>query len=77
MFQSDDAQNEFLSDPKKGLGEDVYDDDNAKVASSNMKPSDILKKAAKNNGKDLSTQEVDKLMERSLRRQSTAGVPSK
>ena len=25
VFQSDDAQNEFLSDPKLGLGEDIYD----------------------------------------------------
>lgn len=27
VFQSDDAQNEFLSNPKVGLGEDVYEDD--------------------------------------------------
>lgn len=27
VYQSDDAQNEFLSNPKVGLGEDVYDDD--------------------------------------------------
>jgi hypothetical protein len=26
VYQSDDAQNEFLSNPKVGLGEDVYDD---------------------------------------------------
>ena len=25
VFQSDEAQNEFLSNPKIGLGEDVYD----------------------------------------------------
>ena len=25
VYQSDDAQNEFLSNPKIGLGEDVYD----------------------------------------------------
>lgn len=25
VFQSDDAQNEFLSNPKVGLGEDIYD----------------------------------------------------
>ena len=25
VYQSDDAQNEFLSNPKVGLGEDVYD----------------------------------------------------
>ena len=27
VYQSDDAQNEFLSNPKVGLGEDIYDDD--------------------------------------------------
>lgn len=27
VYQSKDAQNEFLSDPKLGLGEDVYDND--------------------------------------------------
>jgi hypothetical protein len=30
VFQSDDAQNEFLSNPKVGLGEDYLDDDNDK-----------------------------------------------
>eukprot|EP01042_Synura_sphagnicola_P003521 gene3521-4375_t len=25
VFQSDDAQNEFLSNPKVGIGEDIYD----------------------------------------------------
>ena len=30
VFQSDDAQNEFLSNPKVGLGEDIYDDDESK-----------------------------------------------
>lgn len=32
VYQSDDAQNEFLSNPKYGLGEDVYDDDRAAAA---------------------------------------------
>jgi hypothetical protein len=27
VYKSQDAQNEFLSDPKLGLGEDVYDND--------------------------------------------------
>ena len=30
VFQSDDAQNEFLSNPKVGLGEDYLDDNNDK-----------------------------------------------
>lgn len=29
VYQSEDAQNEFLSNPKLGIGEDVYDDDRA------------------------------------------------
>jgi len=32
VYQSEDAQNEFLSNPKLGIGEDVYDDDRAKEA---------------------------------------------
>lgn len=27
VYKSEDAQNEFLSNPKLGIGEDVYDDD--------------------------------------------------
>ena len=27
VYKSKDAQNEFLSNPKVGLGEDIYDDD--------------------------------------------------
>jgi hypothetical protein len=30
VYQSDDAQNEFVSDPQVGLGQDVYDDDRYK-----------------------------------------------
>jgi hypothetical protein len=32
VFQSDDAQNEFLSNPKIGLGEDIYDDNRSEGA---------------------------------------------
>jgi hypothetical protein len=28
VYKSEDAQNEFLSNPKVGIGEDVYDDEN-------------------------------------------------
>ena len=27
VYKSEDAQNEFLSNPKYGIGEDIYDDD--------------------------------------------------
>ncbi|GMI35595.1 hypothetical protein TrCOL_g7590 [Triparma columacea] len=37
VYQSEDAQNEFLSDPKRGIGEDVYDDDIAEVAKKSTK----------------------------------------
>jgi hypothetical protein len=33
VFKSDDAQNEFLSNPKVGLGQDEYDDNIATVPS--------------------------------------------
>ena len=32
VYQSEDAQNEFLSNPKLGIGEDVYDDDREREA---------------------------------------------
>jgi len=31
VYQSQDAQNEFLSNPKYGIGEDIYDNDREKV----------------------------------------------
>ena len=31
VYRSEDAQNEFLSDPKYGVGEDVWDDDRAAI----------------------------------------------
>ena len=50
VYQSDDAQNEFLSNPKIGLGEDVYDDDLA--AAEQQKP-DTMGKNIKNSRKKL------------------------
>lgn len=35
VYKSEDAQNEFLSNPKFGIGEDYLDDDRAKVGSLN------------------------------------------
>ena len=77
VFQSDDAQNEFLSDPKKGLGEDVYDDDSGRNSGRGISGNGV-KFFNKNNNKNynLTPAEADKankLLERSLRRQSTAG----
>ena len=37
VYQSEDAQNEFLSNPKLGIGEDVYDDDRAAMEASKNK----------------------------------------
>ena len=42
VYKSDDAQNEFLSNPKYGIGEDVYDDDR-----------EILETAIKNGKKNI------------------------
>ena len=81
VFQSDDAQNEFLSDPKKGLGEDVYDDDSGGSTNGGSGISgNGVKLFNKNNEGNLTPSQLekaDKLLERSLRRQSTAGPQKK
>ncbi len=37
VYKSEDAQNEFLSNPKYGIGEDVYDDDRDAILTSTRK----------------------------------------
>jgi len=51
VYQSEDAQNEFLSDPKLGIGEDVWDDDRAsgRLRSTGKLVKDAKKKAALTN----------------------------
>jgi Protein of unknown function (DUF3172) len=53
VYQSADAQNEFLSNPKLGIGEDVWDDDRAtgKIIKGGLTSGqkDAIKQAAKNN----------------------------
>mmetsp|Transcript_61625 Transcript_61625/g.74132 ORF Transcript_61625/g.74132 Transcript_61625/m.74132 type:complete len:326 (+) Transcript_61625:41-1018(+) len=46
VYQSEDAQNEFLSDPKLGIGEDVWDDDRASGSVSST--GKLIKNAKKN-----------------------------
>eukprot|EP01041_Mallomonas_annulata_P005576 gene5576-11227_t len=46
VFQSDDAQNEFLSNPKVGLGEDVYE--NLPSPSPSPSPSPLSNRASSN-----------------------------
>ena len=36
VYKSADAQNEFLSDPKLGIGEDYLDDDRARLSTGKM-----------------------------------------
>jgi hypothetical protein len=54
VYQSADAQNEFLSNPKLGIGEDVWDDDRAKSKGKIVKGTltnaqkDTVRKAAVN-----------------------------
>jgi hypothetical protein len=53
VYKSADAQNEFLSNPKLGIGEDVWDDDRAKSSAKIIKGSmteaqkDMLREQAK------------------------------
>lgn len=44
VFQSDDAQNEFLSNPKVGLGEDVYDKGAGGTSLSTLLPQGLIPK---------------------------------
>lgn len=46
VYRSEDAQNEFLSNPKYGIGEDVWDDDRATIEAS--KTSKSTSKKVKN-----------------------------
>jgi hypothetical protein len=65
VFKSDDAQNEFLSDPKVGLGQDVYDDNIAAVPGA--------KAAAKAAAKVAARAAADNTAVRSNRIMSTPG----
>jgi len=47
VYQSQDAQNEFLSNPKYGIGEDIYDNDREKVLEA------VLKKSAGSTAKQV------------------------
>lgn len=47
VYQSEDAQNEFLSNPKLGIGEDVYDDDRERLAKSKTTTTTTTKKMVK------------------------------
>ena len=51
VYKSEDAQNEFLSNPKYGIGEDVWDDDREaiKASSSGKKIKDSLTEGEKDN----------------------------
>jgi hypothetical protein len=51
VYKSEDAQNEFLSNPKYGIGEDVWDDDREaiKASSSGKKIKDNLTEGEKDN----------------------------
>ncbi|KAL9187469.1 hypothetical protein ACHAXT_001572 [Thalassiosira profunda] len=44
VYKSEDAQNEFLEDPKRGIGEDYLDDDRAKITGNSGKKTGKLVK---------------------------------
>ena len=72
VYKSDDAQNEFLSNPKLGIGEDVYDDDRAKLASikkTNKKVKDNLTQGEKAIAAKIAAEEAAK-------RQTIMGMPN-
>lgn len=45
VYKSEDAQNEFLSNPKLGIGEDVYDDDRERIVKEGSTNPKIIKGA--------------------------------
>jgi len=71
VFQSEDAQNEFLSDPKIGLGMDVYDDNTQ--AGKDMKKAVASSPGAKDAAKRAAKAAAQNTVERSTRIMSTPG----
>lgn len=61
VYKSEDAQNEFLSNPKLGIGEDVYDDD--------------IEKAMKSTGKLVKGEGLTEAQKKEILRRQSLGVP--
>ena len=73
VFQSDEAQNEFLSDPKVGLGEDVYDRGGQIIGGTNTNA-----KGGKGGGKDVqSGMQQEGQGQRQTQKEIVAGRTSK
>jgi len=64
VYKSEDAQNEFLEDPKRGIGEDYLDDDVSKMRKE-------TKKMVKDN---LTESQKKKIMESQMGEKSASGV---
>ena len=61
VYKSEDAQNEFLEDPKRGIGEDYLDDDREKVAKKTGKlVKDTLTEAQKQKILDMGDKQIGK-----------------
>ncbi len=69
VYKSEDAQNEFLEDPKRGIGEDYLDDD------IKMRSKESLEKGTKKMVKDTLTEgQRQKIMEMGERQAAGGGV---
>ena len=68
VYKSEDAQNEFLSNPKYGIGEDVYDDDRDAILTT--------RKLVKNEMTQAQQQQQQKAKMQALSKQSVFNNPS-
>eukprot|EP00560_Eucampia_antarctica_P006492 CAMPEP_0197824006 /NCGR_PEP_ID=MMETSP1437-20131217/1324_1 /TAXON_ID=49252 ORGANISM="Eucampia antarctica, Strain CCMP1452" /NCGR_SAMPLE_ID=MMETSP1437 /ASSEMBLY_ACC=CAM_ASM_001096 /LENGTH=328 /DNA_ID=CAMNT_0043423467 /DNA_START=33 /DNA_END=1019 /DNA_ORIENTATION=+ len=75
VYKSEDAQNEFLSNPKYGIGEDVYDDDRATIldASSRKKQT---KKLVKDDLTQAQKDKINRAKAEALKKDSVFNSPS-
>jgi hypothetical protein len=58
VYKSNDAQNEFLSNPKLGIGEDVWDDDRAALNRQKTGNSKVVKEGMTTGQKQLIRDEL-------------------
>lgn len=75
VYKSEDAQNEFLSNPKYGIGEDVYDDDRANILEASSKKKET-KKLIKDELTQAQKEKIAKAKTQALKKESVFNTPS-
>lgn len=75
VYKSEDAQNEFLSNPKYGIGEDVYDDDRSNILMASNKKAQT-KKLIKDELTQAQKDKISKAKAQALKKDSVFNTPS-